>query len=518
MARLPRPQDLADHLSAVVTIKDAHDQDRVLVAFQPKQLEAFNLTPLVRDPNENGPEHIGFGGQAGGGKSFFARGLAVAVALMWPGSTSIIFRKTKGEIKANHVNKIRAEIPEHYEGKRIYSYNTTDMVMEWPNQSRTYFGFLKQDDDVFVYQGPEYDVMIFEEATHYSWWAVSWLVSNRLRATVPYSRPFVVYPSNPGSQGHFWFKRLFIDRRYREFEEPDDYVFLGAAVSDNLELRRRDPGYEKRLNRLPEPWRSWLRDGDFRAGAGSALSELDWQKHFVEPFEIPGHWMQFGSFDWGFAHPFSFGHYAVNEDGVVFKVDTITGLRKKPYQQADQIKRKVPIDKLAYIVAGHDAWSEVRARGENTRSIADQFMDEGIILIKANISRVMGLNNLREFLTWDDDTGWDPMLRFMDTDGNRKCFEQLESMTTDPDDMEDVLKLDADDFGEGGDDMYDETRYATASRPSPAPSIGVKERDVEAWSSSTLAYEAEQQRISRPPRSLQEDDEALADNPFGAYL
>jgi hypothetical protein len=33
---------------------------------------------------------------------------------------------------------------------------------------------------------------------------------------------------------------------------------------------------------------------------------------------------------------------------------------------------------------------------------------------------------------------------------------------------EDVLKVDADENGKGGDDEYDETRYALMSRPAPA--------------------------------------------------
>ena len=37
---------------------------------------------------------------------------------------------------------------------------------------------------------------------------------------------------NPGGVGHAWVKRLFIDRRYKKAEHPEDYVFIAANVYD----------------------------------------------------------------------------------------------------------------------------------------------------------------------------------------------------------------------------------------------------------------------------------------------
>ena len=67
-------------------------------------------------------------------------------------------------------------------------------------------------------------------------------------------------------------------------------------------------------------------------------------------------------------------------------------------------------------------------------------------------------------------------------------------MTTNPDDPEDVLKVEADPItGDGGDDDYDETRYALASRPGVARS-NWKEQEVRAFSKATLLHEMETQR------------------------
>jgi hypothetical protein len=121
----------------------------------------------------------------------------------------------------------------------------------------------------------------------------------------------------------------------------------------------------------------------------------------------------------------------------------------------------------ALVYAGHDCWAVRRAHGENTPTVAETFLEYGITLIKASIDRVQGLNNLREYVKWQGpgDVVWQPKLLIFDTPGNRRTFEALESMMVDPDDLEDVVKRDADpETGEGGDDPYDMVRYGLAAR------------------------------------------------------
>lgn len=491
---------------------------RVLYALQPKQYQAYKLTPLWIPQDEPYPGHIGCGGAAGGGKSYLSRCILTAAALKWPGSTFILFRRSEREVKENHVNKFRVEVPDKLDGERLYTWNGSDLCATWFNGSKTYFGYLRHDDDVYTYQGPEYDGMIFEEATQYSFFQVQYLTGNRLRATIPESRPFAVYPSNPGNKGHFWYKRLFVDRRYHQDdgEDPDSYAFLQMFLRDNLELQHRDPGYARRLDTLPEPWRSWQRDGDFAAGAGTALGQLSREKHLIPSFEIPPHWVRFGSFDWGFAHPFSFGEYAVNEDGVVFKIQTITGRRLHDGDIARRILDKLDHTRLSYIVAGHDCWAEVKARGENPPTTAETFTKFQLYLMQANISRPDGLKALREAVNPEQEDGI--RLFFLDNEGNRRCFEQLEARVADPDDPEDVLKTDADDWGEGGDDMYDETRYAISSRYQSAKPQGL-DKPVESWSQEVLAAEHARLYRGRGDKVVQHSDRPVWDHPeFGDVL
>lgn len=489
---------------------------RLIYSLQPKQYEALLATPLLRWDRTGvyqGARWIGYGGSAGGGKSHLARVVAFLVAHLWPGSTSIIFRRTEGEVIENHLMQFYKEVP-----RELWKWNGKERAITWWNGSRTLLGYLKKDEDVFTYQGNAYDCMVFEESTHYSWFQVNWLTANRLRASIAGTVPFALFPSNPGNKGHFWFKRLFIDREYEaDFDEhAENFHFLQARLSDNYELNRRDPEYVRKLNTLEEPWRSWLRDGDWHAGAGGALPMLRKDKHLVTPFAPPKYWFSFGAFDWGFSHPFVFGYYSVNEDGRIYKVDTIRGRNLSPREIGERIRdtadaRGLDLGRLRYVVGGPDAFGDkAKSLGVVAPTIAEQVKQSAKVnMIEGNPARILGLNNLRDQLRWElpdpqDATGarkieGEPNLVFMDTPGNAFTWKCLTSRVLDEDNPEDVQKTNADSFGRGGDDEYDETKLAVNSRPRRAVATFC-DKQVDAWAPDTLAHEADQQRRSKPGR------------------
>ena len=94
---------------------------------------------------------------------------------------------------------------------------------------------------------------------------------------------------------------------------------------------------------------------------------------------------------------------------------------------------------------------------------ADVFARHGIALAKANTARRQGAAALRRMLTkkQPDSTLGTPNLLICDTPGNRWAIEMMLELTPDPTDPEDVLKVDANDEGHGGDDAYDCLRYGT---------------------------------------------------------
>ncbi len=318
--------------------------------------------------------------------------------------------------------------------------------------------------------------------------------------------------ANPGYAGEPWLVERFVKpcgedgRRIARYEleigngqkATRTRRFVPARVTDNP-VYANDAAYLATLHALPYRRRMQLLEGKWGLGGGKALDELDEARHIVKPFAVPAHWTKFGAFDWGFAHPFAFGAFAVDQQGTTYLVDSVHGHRMLPWEQAQRIREKVPADYLKVVYAGTDTSAEVRARGENTPTIAEHFQKESILLTDANQARKFGLNNIREYIKWRGDDGeaaFVPRFYLMDTPGNRQTFHVLERMTTDPKDQEDALKVDANADGEGGDDAYDMVRYGLASRPMAAKEpLG---DPIKAFAPEVLKHEAQESRRVKP--------------------
>lgn len=218
-------------------------------------------------------------------------------------------------------------------------------------------------------------------------------------------------------------------------------------------------------------------------GVGLALPGLSEKTHVVPAFPVPGHWSRFAAFDWAFYHLWVVGLYCVDEDGKVYKIDTIYGRLDLP-EQIDAKARAGGLNvRSTSVFAGPDIWqARVKTKTEFLGpTIAEELNRLGWRLIPAANARVMGLNNLRRY-TYIDPARQDvpPRFQFMDTPGNQACLAQMKRMTLDPKDPEDVLKVDADSAGRGGDDMYDETRYGLMSRPLTSVGVPPEEREGQA--------------------------------------
>jgi hypothetical protein len=215
-----------------------------------------------------------------------------------------------------------------------------------------------------------------------------------------------------------------------------------------------------------------------QTGIGLALPGIGEASHLVPAFTPPAHWPRFAAFDWGYHHPWSFGYYATNEDGEVYKIETLLSRMDLP-SAIDAKVRAAGIDLTELVVhAGPDVWrtrvsNKGTIKGQYTGpTVAEQLGALGWILVPAADARVEGLNNLR-YYTHIDPAIPDARPRFvwMDTPGNKMSLATVKRMTIDPKRPEDALKVDADASGRGGDDSYDETRYGLMSRPVTAERV-----------------------------------------------
>ena len=180
--------------------------------------------------------------------------------------------------------------------------------------------------------------------------------------------------ANPGKAGHPWIKRRFINKCGLNGENIYTWTesipgigdvtlsrrFIPSKVTDNP-IYAQDSQYMAQLHSLPDVLRRQLLYGDWEAGMGQALDELDDVVHFCEPFDPPKEWVQFGAFDWGYNHPWVFGHYCANEDGRIFKMGTYRGRMMSDRAIVERLIERVPgIREFRYIVAGHDCWAEYK--------------------------------------------------------------------------------------------------------------------------------------------------------------
>jgi hypothetical protein len=105
---------------------------------------------------------------------------------------------------------------------------------------------------------------------------------------------------------------------------------------------------------------------------------------------------------------------------------------------------------------------DVFARQSNGFTIAKQYSDLGISLRPANTDRV---NGWAEILKRLGDPAASVRPRLFIHHRCTRLIDCLPSLQHDPSRPEDVLKVDPDDDGIGGDDAADALRYLVATRP-----------------------------------------------------
>jgi len=402
---------------------------------------------------------IFFGGAKGGGKSHGLRTILYLMALENPGISIAIFRRTYPELRSNHIDKILIEHPE----LRPY-YNKSEHIIRLPNMSIIEFCYCQRYEDVYLYQGREYEIIAIDEAGQ---WEFS--TFHTLRGSNRTSKqgiiPVTILTGNPGGIGHKWLKRLFIDKQFKAKEIPEDYKFIKSTVYDNPFLMENDPGYISRLEAEPNDMlrRAYLY-GDWDVFAGQFFNEFNRDVHVLKAdFPMEKHWIRFGAYDSGYTHPAVFGWFACDEEGKVFLYRELVVRGKRPEEIHTMIYDYPDSKNLEYIDGGHDLWSIQRDGGP---TISDQFSKLGCYMKKANIDRIQGAAHVRSFLAYKNMPNGTVGPRLFILENCTHTIDTITRMIHDdkrPEDVKKVNATDADPFG--GDDCYDMLRYGLMSRP-----------------------------------------------------
>lgn len=440
----------------------------------------------------DGHKYIAYGGARGGGKSWAVRVKAVLLCLEYPGIKVMIIRRTYPELQENHILPLcemlgcGAEDP----ARRIAEYNDSKKNIVFPSGSRIIFRYCSSRRDALRFQGTEVDVLFVDEATQQTEEQMQ-----KLSACVRGVNGFpkrVYYTCNPGGVGHGWVKRLFIDGSFREGENPEDYRFIKALVTDNKALMAADPSYIKKLRALPPKLRAAWLDGswdmfegqffqDFRVTPDMALAqrngftdtqeELTRQRrftHVIPAFDLSAAqyrgWTVFRSYDFGYGRPFSCAWWAVDYDGVMYRVLELygctgtpnEGLRWTPerqFQEISRIEHEHPWLRGRQIsgVADPSIWDG--SRGE---SVAETAAKHGVYFTPGENRRIPGWMQCHYRLSFDRQ-GYPRMYVFDCCAAFIRTVPLMQFSRTVPEDLDTGLE----------DHVCDEWRYACMSRPVP---------------------------------------------------
>lgn len=403
--------------------------------------------------------HTAYGGARGGGKSWAMRRKFILLALRYKGLRLLLLRRTMTELRKNHILPLMVEL------NGYASYKTSEKAFVFPNGSRLELGYCDNDGDQLQYQGAEYDVIGFEEATNFR---PEWItfISTSLRTVRQDFKPRIYYTCNPGGIGHSYIKRLFIDRKFNEGEDPADYVFIPARVYDNEVLMRSNPEYIKMLEALPQAKRKAHLEGNWNVYEGQVFEEfrddtehyLDRRyTHVIKEFDIPRSWRVYRSFDFGYSKPFSCGWWAVDFDGRLYRILELygcvknaadTGVKWSPDKIFEEIARterehEYLRGRQIYGVADPAIWEK-----SGGVSIAETAERHGIFFDKGDNKRIPGWMQLHFRLQFDEDGI--PMIYIFQN--CRSFIRTLPTLTYDPHIPEDIdTSLE--------DHIADETRY-----------------------------------------------------------
>ena len=334
-------------------------------------------------------KYTAYGGARGGGKSWALRYKLLLLCLKYAGIRTVIIRRTFPELRENHVGALYELAVKN----GLAEYSETHRLFKFVNGSVIKLGYLDSEADLLQYQGQEFDIIAIDEATQMQERAFAVLAASLRGANDFPKRMYLT--CNPGGVGHGWVKRLFIDRDFREGENPGDYKFIPALVYDNAALMKSNPDYVKQLELLPDELRrAWLL-GEWNAFAGQFFSEFDPSIHTVSG-SIPDNAEFYCAMDYGLDMLAAL-FIAVDRNGKAYVYDEIYESGLIVSAAAKKIREKT-MDNTIFI-APADLWSRQKDSG---KSIAEIFAEGGIFLTKLCPERISGWLSLKEWLKKDE--------------------------------------------------------------------------------------------------------------------
>ena len=347
-----------------------------------------------------------FGGAAGGGKSYGQMVDALIFALTHPRSKQLVLRRTFAELDKSLIRTALSLYP-----KEIYTFNSSSHTGKFKNGSIIDFGYCANENDVYQYQSAEYDVIRFDELTHFTEAQYLYLIS-RVRGANSYPKQ-IKSSTNPGGVGHSWVKERFVDGAAAGCaftgENGMRRIFIPSLLDDNRFLREGDPDYKKRLLALPEREKKALLYGDWNIFEGQYFTEFKTDVHVIAPFEVPKGWRKYRSIDYGLDR-LACLWIAVAPDGAAYVYREFCKSNLPISVAAREIAERTPVGEDIYAtLAPADLFSRSQESGKTKASL---FSEHGINFTKTSNDRETGWLAVKELLC---DTGKGIRIKFFNT-------------------------------------------------------------------------------------------------------
>jgi hypothetical protein len=404
-----------------------------------------------------------YGGAAGGGKSYGQLIDALLFALKYPGSRQLMLRRTFSELQRSLIANsygLYLAVARYQDAKKLWTFVTGSTVE---------FGYCASSVDVYQYQSAEYDVIRFDELTHFLLEQYVYMIS-RCRGANGYPKQ-IKSSTNPGNIGHAWVKARFVDPAppHSVIRGPDglNRVFLPALVQDNPFLMESDPAYLQRLQQLDEETKKALLYGAWDVFHGQYFEEFERSQHVLEPFELPVYWRRYVALDYGLDMLAAYW-IALDEQGRAYVYRELYEGRDNGQEGfiASAAARRLreltpPQEEVRAYFAPPDLWNRHQDTGLST---ADYFHRAGIKLTRAGNERVQGWLALKEWLRpFTDEQGQSAAgLRIFNHCLN--LIRCLPALVHDQRNVNDVAR-EPHELTHAPDAL----RYFVAGRPSPAP-------------------------------------------------
>lgn len=420
-----------------------------------------------------------FGGAAGPGKTKALLAEAMKQAKHVAGSDTLLLRRTYPELESSLLAYFRRDLRRD----EYRNYNEAKHVVTWHNGSTTRFGYCRNENDVYQYQGAEFLFIGIDELTHFTLKQWQFLTSrNRCPVEFYTAGPNVgkrVFPcmagaTNPGNIGHAWVKALWVDNvAPAGFERPElydanDYKFVRARIEDNP-IYANDVNYKKTLAALPDRLRRAFLEGDWSVLDGQYFDLFERGRHTAraEALRLEEWAPRWISIDWGFRHPSAVYWHCACADASAVISNQLSVISQRESGRDDKARRIVTYREfvqnelsprmLGQAIAERTGRERIReiylspdafARRTSEASIAEQLGD------------VLEQNGLPRPVPATDDRigGWQLMYQLLERDAwmiAENCprlIECLPLLVRDDRRVEDVRKME-------GDDPADAARY-----------------------------------------------------------